>query len=67
MEIPKKLYDKWQALRSYGDSKDMSELLPGTAPETFNRAFREKKCRDDVFETMAAFYEKKAALIKEYL
>lgn len=67
MEIPDKLLKKWQALRSPGDSEKMADKLPGSAAETFNRAFREGKCRDDVFKVMADFYEEKANLIKEYL
>lgn len=67
MEIPAKLIKKWEALRSPGDADKMAERLPGSAPETFNRAFRLGKCRDQVFEVMAPFYEEKAKLIKEYL
>jgi hypothetical protein len=67
MVIPEKLLKKWQALRSHGDSEKMAEKLNGSAAETFNRAFREKKCRDEVFAVMADFYESKANLIKEYL
>lgn len=67
MEIPEKLIKKWQALRSPGDSEKMSDKLPGSAAETFNRAFREGKCRDEVFEVMAAYYDEKAKLIKQYL
>ena len=67
MEIPVKLISKWEALRSPGDSAKMAEKLPGSSAETFNRAFREKKCRDDVFKVMADFYDEKAAMIKEYI
>ena len=67
MEIPKKLIAKWKVLRSPGDSEKMADRLEGSAAETFNRAFREGKCRDDVFKTMADFYEQKTELIKEYL
>lgn len=67
MEIPEKLIKKWEALRSPGDAGKMAEKLEGTADETFNRAFREGKCRDDVFEVMAAFYADKAEFIKQYL
>jgi len=67
MEIPGKLLKKWEALRSPGDGEKMAEKLNGSAAETFNRAFREGKCRDEVFKVMAAFYEEKANLIKEYL
>ena len=67
MEIPAKLIKKWEALRSPGDAEKMAEKLPGTAAETFNRAIRLGKCRDEVFKIMAAFYEEKASLIKEYL
>lgn len=67
MVIPKKLLEKWKVLKSPGDSEKMSEQLPGSAAETFNRAFREGKCRDDVFQVMGNFYENKANLIKEYL
>jgi hypothetical protein len=67
MEIPEKLIKKWQALRSPGDSEKMAEKLPGSAAETFNRAFREGKCRDEVFKVMGDYYDKKAELIKQYL
>lgn len=67
MEIPAKLLHKWEVLRSPGDAEKMAEKLPGTAAETFNRAFRKNKCRDEVFRVMAEFYEEKAKLIKEYL
>jgi len=67
MEIPEKLRKKWETLRSPGDGEKMAEKLDGSAAETFNRAFREGKCRDEVFKVMAAFYEEKVNLIKEYL
>lgn len=67
MEIPDKIMKKWEVLRSPGDSEKLAELLPGTASETFNRAFRQKKCSDNVFETMADFYKRKEALIKKYI
>lgn len=67
MILPKDLIKKWQVLRSPGDAAKMSEKLPGSASETFNRAFREGKCNDDVFRVMAEFYESKAKVIKEYL
>lgn len=67
MEIPEKLIKKWQALRTPGDSEKMAEKIEKSAAETFNRAFREGRCRDEVFEVMAEFYEEKAKLIKQYL
>jgi hypothetical protein len=45
----------------------MAANLEGSAAETFNRAFREGKCRDEVFEVMASFYQEKAELIKQYI
>lgn len=67
MDIPAKLLEKWQVLKSPGDAVKMTDKLPGSAAETFNRAFREGKCRDEVFKVMAEFYDEKAKLIKEYL
>jgi hypothetical protein len=67
MEIPAKLLNKWKVLRSPGDADKMVEKLPGSAAETFNRAFREEKCRDEVFKVMAEFYEEKEKVIKAYL
>jgi hypothetical protein len=67
MIIPEKLMQKWMALKSKGDSEKMADRLEGSAAETFNRAFREGKCRDEVFKVMADFYEEKIAVIKEYL
>lgn len=67
MEIPEKLLKKWEVLRSPGDPDKMTEKLDGSAAETFNRAFREGKCRDEVFEVMATFYQEKAELVKQFL
>lgn len=67
MKIPDKILKKWEVLRSPDDSQKLAERLPGSTVETFQRAFREKKCRDDVFKVMADLYEEKANLIKEYL
>lgn len=67
MVIPDKILKKWLALKSPGDADKMAEKLTGSAAETFNRALREGKCRDEVFKIMADFYEEKANLIKEYL
>lgn len=67
MNIPAKLIVKWKVLRSPGDAEKMAAKLPGSAAETFNRAFREGKCRDEVFQIMAEYYENKAELIKQYL
>lgn len=68
MTIPDKLLKKWELLRSPGDSGKIVERLGGTAvEETINRAFREGKCRDEVFEVMAAFYEEKGNIVKQYL
>lgn len=67
MEIPTKLKKKWEVLRTPGDSEKMAEKLAGTSAETFNRAFRLGRCRDEVFEVMAQFFEQKASVIKEYL
>lgn len=67
MEIPAKLLHKWKVLKSPGDAEKMAEKLPGSAAETFNRAFREEKCRDEVFQVMATYYNEKAELVKQYL
>lgn len=67
MEIPEKLKNKWLALRSPGDAEKLADKLPGSAAETFNRAFRTGKCRDEVFQIMATYYNEKAELVKQYL
>lgn len=67
MIIPKELLKKWKALRSPEDTSKMAESLKGGYLEQFARAFRDGKCNDAVFKTMAEFYEEKAKLIKEYL
>jgi hypothetical protein len=67
MKIPDKILKKWEVLRSPDDSKKLAERLPGSTVETFQRAFREGKCPDEVFKVMAPFYEEKATMIKEYL
>lgn len=67
MEIPAKLMDKWKALRSPGDTDKMADKLKGSAAETFNRAFREGKCRDEVFKIMAEYYDEKVEFLRQYL
>lgn len=67
MIIPERLKKKWELLRTPGDADKMSDLLEGSAAETFNRAFRLGRCRDEVFKVMATFYEEKSKLVKEYL
>jgi hypothetical protein len=68
MNIPETLLKKWKALRSPGDAAKMAEKSDSEfSDETFNRAFREEKCNDEVFKIMADFYEEKLELIKEYL
>lgn len=67
MKIPDKILKKWEVLRSPGDSQKLAEKMPGSTPETFQRAFREKKCTDEVFEIMGSFYQEKAELVKQYL
>lgn len=67
MIIEKKLLDKWSVLRSPEDIEKLVELLPGSYPAAFRRAFRYGKCNDDVFKVMADFYDSKARLVKQYL
>lgn len=67
MIIPEKLLEKWNALRSPNDVEKMTTMLDGSAPHSFSRAFREGKCRDEVFEVMARFYDEKAEMIQQYL
>lgn len=67
MIIPERLKKKWEVLRTPGDADKLTERLDGSAAETFNRAFRLGRCRDEVFKVMADFYEEKANLVKEYL
>lgn len=68
MLIDKKLLSKWQALRSPEDTGKMAKQMGDSGyPELFARAFRDGRCRDDVFQIMADYYDEKAKLIKEYL
>lgn len=67
MIIPDKILKKWVTLRSPGDADKLAEKAGDESPDTFNRAFRFGRCRDEVFKVMADFYDEKAKLIKEYL
>lgn len=71
MVLPKELVEKWKALRSHGDAAKIVELAAQEniefSDETVNRAIRHGRCNDDLFRIMAAFYSRKAELIKEYL
>ncbi len=67
MTIQSELLEKWKALRSPEDTAKLAEKMEGGYSELFARVFRFGKCNDDVFKIMAAFYEEKAKLIKQYL
>jgi len=67
MLIEKKILEKWKKLRSPEDTGKLAEKMDGGYPKIFARAFRDGKCNDEVFKIMAAFYDEKAKVIKEYL
>lgn len=67
MEIPLKILNKWKVLRSSGDGLKLAEQNPQHSDELFNRAMRDGKCSDEVFEILAKFYDAKAELVKQYL
>ena len=67
MQIDNLTLTKWKALKSPADTKAMCDLLPGSAPVTFSRAFNLGKCNDKVFEIMATFYKAKAETLKQLL
>lgn len=67
MVIPDKILKKWKVLNSAGDAQKIADLVPGAYPEMYNRALRSGKCSDEVFTTMAKFYQEKAELIKQHI
>ena len=66
MNIPEEILQKWSNLRSEGDTKEIAEIA-GVHKNTIMTAFRERKCNIRVFQAMAAFYDKRAELVKQYL
>jgi len=70
MEVPKELLEKWKHLRAHGDTEKIASNMPDdvrVSDETIRRVFTQGQCNDDVFKAMAAFYEERAGLIKQYL
>lgn len=66
MKIPEELFNRWQALRSYGDGKKIAEKGGLTEVEV-SKAMTTQECSDKVFEEIAAFYKEKEEKVKEYL
>jgi len=70
MELPKEILEKWKQLRSHGDTEKIASSMPEevrVSDETIRRVFTNGQCNEDVFKAMAAFYEERAELIKQYL
>ena len=66
MNIPNKLLDKWQALRSESDTQKIAEAAD-VSGQSVRNAFKDGKCSDELFEAMAEYYREKESLIKQYL
>ncbi len=66
MQIPEELLSKWKALRSQDDTEKIAEDAKTTS-QTIRNAFNWGKCSDEVFKCMAAYYENKAEVIKQYI
>lgn len=66
MKIPVKLLNKWEALKSHGDIKEIAELA-GVSSETVRRAFVNEKCDDELFVIMADFFKDKEEILKDYM
>ena len=70
MTVPKELKEKWEALRSNGDAEKISDTAkaPHTVtPQAVRAAMRSGKMSDHMFKLVADFYEKKAAMIAQYI
>lgn len=70
MEVPQELLEKWKMLRAHGDTEKIAASMPEdvrVSDETIRRVFAQGQCNDDVFKAMAAFYEERSELIKQYL
>jgi hypothetical protein len=62
MQIPDELIEKWKTLRSTGDDEAIGKKLKRSAASISTavwRAFREKKCGDQLFKALRDFYAKK--------
>lgn len=66
MTIEKQLLTKWTGLRSMEDAARIAEKA-GVTVQTIRNAFRTGKCSDEVFKTMAEFYQDKVNMINQYL
>jgi len=64
MQIPIDILKKWKELRSPEDSGTISDSI-GVSSETINRAFRDAKCSDRVFDAMAKHYTSKTKKLKK--
>jgi len=66
MQIPEELFTKWTALKSYGDYGKISKAHK-ILRNDITRAFKDKRCADEVFKAIADFYKKKEAEFKPLL
>ena len=66
MTIPADSLNKWKALRTKEDSQTIANSIK-VSDETINRAFRDGKCSERVFEAMAKHYKAKSNRLKKLL
>lgn len=66
MKIPEALIEKWKALRSHGDGKEIAEAN-GFTEAQISKAFINKECSDEIFEAIAAFFKEKEERVKSFM
>ncbi len=64
MNISEELLKQWEKLQSPGDAEKIAAMAkPPISGETVRRALRFRKCSDEVFTLLCAYYKKKAQLV----
>lgn len=67
MKIPTELLEKWQVLRSAGDSQKIIDTMETKVSDsTISNAFKTGQCSDELFEAMAEYYQGKKERISKY-
>ena len=66
MQIPKKVFDKWEAMKAEGDFNRIAEMA-GVHANTVRRAYDKGYCSPEVLEAIINLYESREELLREYM
>lgn len=59
MQITNKELKKWKFLSEHGDFKAIADTMDKPDYRNISNAFKTKKCTEDVYKAIAAFYDQR--------